>query len=240
VAPWSKIRTKRDAYIYLIDEKDAAQYNGNRKYQIGFQGSSFGGRRMDEAVKLRIVKEAAALFNAKGYRTVTLSELAARLGMSKKTLYQYFSGKEEIAAAVLEGAMTAIAGAIAGQMKRDGDPLRLLQEAFAGIKRELTKLHPLFLEQIQIHAPALWERLESFRSRQLAFIEELLTRAQAAGLIRDVNPRLAAAVMLESIQRMVRPDFAARHGVTPLEVADTLFTLFLEGLRVKSSEQRSE
>jgi AcrR family transcriptional regulator len=195
---------------------------------------------MDEAVKLRIVKEAAALFNAKGYRTVTLNDLATRLGMSKKTLYQYFSGKEEIAAAVLEAVMGAIAGAITERMKGDGDPLRLLQETFASIKREVTKLDPLFLEHIQIHAPALWERLEAFRGRQLAFIEELLTRARAAGLIRDVNPRLSAAVMMESIQRTVRPDFAARHGGTMLEVADTLFTLFLEGLRVNSSGQRSE
>jgi AcrR family transcriptional regulator len=191
---------------------------------------------MDEAVKLRIVKEAAALFNAKGYRTVTLSELATRLGMSKKTLYQYFSGKEDIAAAVLEVAMTAVAGAIAGQMRQRGDPLRLLQETFASIKQEVTKLNPLFIEHIQIHAPALWERLEAFRGRQLAFIEELLTRAKQADLIRDVNPRLVAAVMMESIQHMVRPDFAARHGGTMLEVADTLFALFLEGLRTDSSK----
>jgi AcrR family transcriptional regulator len=186
---------------------------------------------MDETVRLRIVCEAADLFNAKGYRSVTLSELAARLGMSKKTLYLYFSGKEEIAEAVLRLTMNAIAGTIAEQMKHDGDPLRILQETFKSIKYEIVKLNPLFLEDIQKHAPGLWGQLEAFRGRQLAFIEGLLMRAKQAGQIRDVNPRLVTAIMLESIQKMVRPDFAGKHGFTMLDVADALFVLFIEGLR---------
>jgi len=186
---------------------------------------------MEDMVKGRIVKEAAELFHAKGYRSVTLSELAARLGMSKKTLYLYFSGKEEIAEAVLGLTMNAIAGSITERLKREDDPLGVLRETFYGIKAELVKLHPIFLEDIQKFAPGLWERLEQFRARQLVFIEELLTRAKQAGQIRDVHPRLVAAMMMDSIQAMVRPDFAAKHGVAIPEVADTLFLLFLEGLR---------
>ncbi|CAG7618960.1 hypothetical protein PAESOLCIP111_02166 [Paenibacillus solanacearum] len=186
---------------------------------------------MEDMVKGRIVKEAAELFHTKGYRSVTLSELAARLGMSKKTLYLYFSGKEEIAEAVLGLTMNAIAGSITEQLKREDDPLGVLRKTFYGIKGELVKLHPIFLEDIQKFAPGLWERLEQFRARQLVFIEELLTRAKQAGQIRDVHPRLVAAMMMDSIQRMVRPDFAAKHGVAIPEVADTLFLLFLEGLR---------
>ncbi|WP_248929828.1 TetR/AcrR family transcriptional regulator [Paenibacillus hamazuiensis] len=186
---------------------------------------------MDETVKLRIVREAAGLFQAKGYRNVTLSELAARLGMSKKTLYQYFGGKEEIAEAVMGQTMKAIADVVAESAKQGGDPLRVLQETFGGIRNEITKLSPLFLEDLQKFVPGLWEQVEAFRARQMVFIEELLVKAKEAGSIRDVNPRLAAAIMMETIQRMARPDFAARQGVTMSEVADTLFVLFIEGLR---------
>lgn len=191
---------------------------------------------MDETVRLRIVKEAAELFNGKGYRSVTLSELAARLGMSKKTLYLYFKGKEEIAEAVLGLTLNTIAGIVAEQTKKGADPIDLLQETFKSIKYEIVKLHPLFLEDIQKYAPALWERIEAFRGRKLIFIEELLTRAKQAGRIRNVDPRLVAAIMMDSIQRTVRPDFAAKHGFTMLDVADTLFALFIEGLRTDRIE----
>ncbi|WP_019536940.1 TetR/AcrR family transcriptional regulator [Paenibacillus ginsengihumi] len=188
---------------------------------------------MEDAARARIIHAAAELFNAKGYRSVTLSELAARLGMSKKTLYQFFSGKEEIAAAVLERAMNAIAGKVAEITSREDDPVRLFEETFRGIKQEISSLSPLFLEDVQKHLPELWGKVESFRARQLSFIEHLLQRAQQAGIAREVPVRLVAVLMTESIQHFVRPDFAARHGVAMADIADTLFTLFIESIRIR-------
>ncbi|GIP38421.1 TetR family transcriptional regulator [Paenibacillus sp. J31TS4] len=186
---------------------------------------------MNEELKERIVQEAADLFNAKGYRNVTLSELASRLGISKKTLYLSFRGKEDIAEAVLGLTMRAIADTIAEQRKRDAGPLARLRDVFLGIKQEMMKLHPVFLEDIQKAAPALWKRVEAFRGRQLLFVEELLLQAKEAGEIRDLDIRLVSVILLDTIQRLIRPDFAAQHGVTMPHVADTLFSLFLEGLR---------
>ncbi|MCR8633726.1 TetR/AcrR family transcriptional regulator [Paenibacillus radicis (ex Xue et al. 2023)] len=191
---------------------------------------------MDEVNHLRIVQAAAELFNAKGYRNVTLSELAARLGMSKKTLYLYFSGKEEIAEAVLEQTMQAIACKVAEGAERKGNPIQILEDTFAAIKQEIIKLNPVFLEDIQKYIPGMWKRLEDFRAGQLLFIEGLLNQAQQLGLIRDLNPKLVSAIMLQSIQTFVRPDFAAKHGVAMVEVADTLFSLFTKGLRKENNE----
>ncbi|TDF95056.1 TetR/AcrR family transcriptional regulator [Paenibacillus piri] len=186
---------------------------------------------MDETIRLRIIQSASDLFNQKGYKSVSVSDLAARLGMSKKTIYLYFSGKEQIAEAVLDLTMNAIARSISEQTKRSGNPLYVLEATFKGIKGEIVKLNPLFLEDMQKYAPALWNKLEAFRGRQLRFIEGLLTKAKQDGHVRDdVNIHLATVIMLDSIQRLVRPDFAARHNVSMVEVADTLFALFLQGL----------
>lgn len=186
---------------------------------------------MDEAVRTRILHAAAELFNAKGYRNVTLSELAARLGMSKKTLYLHFSGKEEIAEAVLDRTLAAIAGKVAEAGGREGNPVHLFETTFKGIKQEIMKLNPLFLEDVQKYIPGLWGKVESFRARQLAFIEDLLKKGQQAGIVRDINPRLMTVMMTESIQQFVRPDFAAKHGFAMVDIADALFMLFVESIR---------
>lgn len=195
---------------------------------------------MDESIRSRIVQEAADQFNAKGYRGVTLSELASRLGMSKKTLYLYFSGKEEIAEAVLDTILKAIANHVKEHTQTSGHPLDVFERVFMSIKGELVKLHPLFLNDIQKYIPNLWAKLEAFRSAQLTFIERLLQRAMEEGHIRNVNPKLVTAIMLESIQRMVRPDVAARYGVTMVEMGETLFGLYMHGLRTSQSNKRSE
>jgi AcrR family transcriptional regulator len=187
---------------------------------------------VDEAMRIRIIKTAADLFHKKGYRSMTLSELSAQLGMSKKTLYVYFSGKEQIAAAVLENTMAAISARIDESTRQAGDPLHLLRDTLYGVKQELVKLNPMFLEDIQKYIPELWERIEAFRTGQLTFIEKLLVQAQQAGLIRNVDPRVAAVLMSESVQTFLRPDFASKYGFTTIDVAETLLVMFTEGLRI--------
>lgn len=53
-------------------------------------------------MKARIIKEARQLFNHFGVKTVRLEDVAHQVGISKKTLYQYFSSKEDLIRQTLE------------------------------------------------------------------------------------------------------------------------------------------
>jgi AcrR family transcriptional regulator len=46
-------------------------------------------------IRHTIIERAQELFFTHGYTKVLMSELARQLGMSKKTLYLYFDGKED-------------------------------------------------------------------------------------------------------------------------------------------------
>src|SRR5580765_6719580 len=46
--------------------------------------------------KERILQKAHELFMRYGVRSVSMDDIAAQLGMSKKTLYQYYADKEEL------------------------------------------------------------------------------------------------------------------------------------------------
>ena len=51
--------------------------------------------------KDRIIKESKALFQRRGIRSVTMDEISREMGMSKKTLYQYFSNKADLVQGVV-------------------------------------------------------------------------------------------------------------------------------------------
>ncbi|MGB5929410.1 MAG: TetR/AcrR family transcriptional regulator, partial [Cyclobacteriaceae bacterium] len=53
-------------------------------------------------VKDKIIHTAESLFLQYGIRSVTMDDIAKELGISKKTIYQYFSDKEEIVCNVTE------------------------------------------------------------------------------------------------------------------------------------------
>jgi len=49
-----------------------------------------------EKAKNRIIQQATSLFIEKGYKKTTMTEIAAKLGVSKGAIYQYFNSKEEL------------------------------------------------------------------------------------------------------------------------------------------------
>ena len=56
-------------------------------------------------MKERIQQKADELFARYGIRSITMDEIASQLGMSKKTIYQYFSDKDELVDAVIANVM---------------------------------------------------------------------------------------------------------------------------------------
>ena len=53
-------------------------------------------------VKDRIIQKATDLFMRYGIRSITMDEIASQLGISKKTIYQFFTDKDQMVEAVVE------------------------------------------------------------------------------------------------------------------------------------------
>ncbi|MEJ0082885.1 MAG: helix-turn-helix domain-containing protein [Puia sp.] len=55
--------------------------------------------------KERILEKATQLFKHYGIRSITMDEIAAQLGISKKTIYQFFTDKDAMVEAVVNEEM---------------------------------------------------------------------------------------------------------------------------------------
>ena len=81
-----------------------------------------------EAKRDAIVRAASEVFREMGFEGASMSEIAARAGGSKATLYGYFSSKEELFVAVILGAAAAHFDPIFEALAKDSDDLeRVLQ-----------------------------------------------------------------------------------------------------------------
>jgi AcrR family transcriptional regulator len=91
-----------------------------------------------------ILEAAANAFHEKGFHGVGVDELGARAGLSGPSIYRYFSGKDEILATLLNGAMDEL---MAATVPVHGDPERDLDRAvrhhvdFALANRQLVTLY---------------------------------------------------------------------------------------------------
>src|SRR5438445_3557202 len=59
--------------------------------------------RPSEPTRARIVQAANSLFYSEGIRRVSLDEVAAKAGLTKRTLYYHFKSKDDLVAAYLAG-----------------------------------------------------------------------------------------------------------------------------------------
>ncbi len=59
-----------------------------------------------ETTKNRIIEEATQMFLSYGYRKVRTDDIASNIGISKRTLYEYFASKQELLYSVLHHMQT--------------------------------------------------------------------------------------------------------------------------------------
>jgi AcrR family transcriptional regulator len=110
-------------------------------------------------VKARIIDVSFAAFNLKGFQAVPMDEIARELRISKKTIYKYFSSKEEL----LESALVDLFGKIEARLmllerqksskdvlQRYADILRNWKSALSqGLKVELTGELPYLADRVE-------------------------------------------------------------------------------------------
>src|SRR5829696_9202746 len=106
-------------------------------------------------VKERILVKAHELFNRYGIRSVSMDDIAAQLGMSKKTLYQYYADKEELVSgvfiAIIEGNKTRCLS----DKKLADNAVHEVFLAFDMVQEMFSKMNPVVIFDLQKYHPSV-------------------------------------------------------------------------------------
>lgn len=166
-----------------------------------------------DRTRQRILEVAGGIFFSRGFAKVTVDEIAAGLGISKKTLYQHFAGKDQLLQAVVRGMINDVATEVEAIV--DDERADFIDQLI-GLMRLMTarvsRLSKQFADDMQRHAPDLWREVERFRYQKvMANFGRLVRKGQAAGAIRrDVDPELLTVIFTATIQGVVNPQTLAR------------------------------
>ena len=146
-----------------------------------------------------IIAIAEETFIANGYAGTSMSAIAARLGGSKGTLYNYFKSKEELFVAVIERKCARIQELLSDAEMGSGGDLRTVLTRFGSTFIALI-LHTQQIETYRlvtaesVRFPEVGRALyESGVSQSHARMAALLERARDAGQLRsDTDVKVAA------------------------------------------------
>lgn len=180
--------------------------------------------------KARIIRTLKELAPARGFYGVTVDEIAARTGISKRTIYRYFKSKEDIIAAVIEEFTAETGRKVKLALNSSRDPVEQVTNLIRAISEQIKMFHSPALHDLQKHYPHVWNELERFREERIQEIFKDLFLNDPEGRFRKVNPKIVTTALIASIRATVNPAFILENNLAPEETIQSIFTIFLHGL----------
>jgi AcrR family transcriptional regulator len=159
--------------------------------------------RKKRATRDALARAALELFVERGYDETTLAEIAEAAGVSTRTIFAYFPGKEDILFCTTQTMLDALAAALADRAAGT-DALTALREFILSTAHEKTELD-LKLGQVIAADPTL----SSHKRARVAQVQEVLAAAIADDLgvgPDDLRPQVAAASLTAAFEVLERQD----------------------------------
>ncbi len=194
----------------------------------------------EKETKERILSQAEQLFLQFGYSKVTMDEIAASLGMSKKTLYKFFPGKEALVKEMITSMKCSIDDHIEYVWNnQEMDFMDKLKSVMNFIGKQTTKLHGPLLEDLHKNIPEVWQEIHDFRKanavkRFTVFINEGVEN----GVFRkDIDRQLIVLFYLHAIQGLINPETLSQLPYSANQVFDAVIRIIFEGILTEEGRQ---
>lgn len=157
-----------------------------------------------EERRAAIVDAAAACFAERGYHATQVSDIIARASIARGTFYLYFKSKHELFSCILDEFIEHLHGQIKHIiLGADESPALQLRRNVARVvdaildRPAVGKI--IFNEAVGLDAQTD-ERLRDFYRRVIDLIASSLKRGVALGLVRTVDPQLAACAVMGALR----------------------------------------
>jgi TetR/AcrR family transcriptional regulator, cholesterol catabolism regulator len=134
-------------------------------------------------MKEKILAEAQRLFWKYGVRTITMDDIARRLAISKKTIYQHFTDKEDIVYQVVEHHLAYEQTEYCRLAEQGLNPIQEMLIACDMMREHTDRINPSLIIDVQRYFPKAWEIF-------LRHKEEYIIKDMMANLQRGVEQGL--------------------------------------------------
>ena len=178
----------------------------------------------------KILETAARLFANKGYENVTLEEIAAKLKLTRASLYYYVKSKDHIFYEIQMQAIEQGNRAIEEAMATETDPVERLRQAIINHVRLVTRDHivGLFRQREVVLPPKLMKEVEAARSRFEGAFQVMIREGIEAGVFRIRNWKLAVKLILGTIYS-IPLWYSPRGELSAEEIGENIADFILKG-----------
>lgn len=186
----------------------------------------------DVETGLRIKQRARDLFMQYGLRSVSMDDIAGNLGMSKKTIYQYYADKDELIVAVIEEELQHNQAICEKDRHSSENAVHEVFLAMDMVVELFSSMNPSLIYDMQKYHPNAFLKFQQYKNEYLYnVIRDNMERGIQQGLYRnELNVDIMARYRLESMMLPFNPDFHTKLKYNLAQIEEEFIIHFLFGL----------
>ncbi len=192
-----------------------------------------GGNMETEATIERIIEGTIEEFKVNGIK-FTMDGLTKRIGMSKRTLYEIVSSKQELFELMIDRTFADVKS----QQKRifENDQLTLLEKTerlFSIVPAYSDRLDYRRVNEIKYAYPKIYKKIHEYINNDWDRTIKLLEDGMDAGIIRRKNLIILKAILCEAFEKLLDGEFLIRNNITYEIALKEMISIIMEGLVIQ-------
>ena len=179
-------------------------------------------RHNDPEVRERILNAACELFPEYGIKGVSMDEIARRLAMSKRTLYEYFGDKEELLIDCIDQHHAFMKAWWEEIETRAETVLHVILEMYQESVPKMQRMSPRFYEDLRKY-PRAMAKLEEHKGLMLEQLLEFFDLGTKQGIfLPGLNYEILSRMLVRMTDEPLPPEFARRYSMADIHSTLTL------------------
>ncbi|MGZ3929736.1 MAG: TetR/AcrR family transcriptional regulator [Mucilaginibacter sp.] len=155
----------------------------------------------------RILKGGGELFLQAGIKSVTMDDIAKHLGMSKKTIYQFFKDKDELVTALVKQRLQEDEDEMTEMLDKSGNVIEGMINMMKCSEEIFARANPILIHDLQKYHPEAWKQFQGFKSEVIVrTMEELLSKGIKQGYVRpEIDVKVMARMRVMQVEMGFNP-----------------------------------
>ena len=187
----------------------------------------------------RIIENASTLFFQKGVKSMTMSDIANELGISKRTLYEVFRDKEDLLENCINTHITRADNAIQALLEHSEDVIDSMMRIYALSLDEMRMVNRSVMYDLKKYHSRLYKKVEQNQRDDVYKLLPLLNKGVEQGLIRkDINFEIILWLVKSQFRALMNDDYLPKDKYSLNDFIQAITLNFMRGIATPSGVKK--
>ncbi|MDR0546790.1 MAG: TetR/AcrR family transcriptional regulator [Dysgonamonadaceae bacterium] len=182
-------------------------------------------------IKDRIIQESTPLFLKNGVRSMTMSDIANELGISKRTLYEVFRDKEELLEECFKWNFDQGDKEIEGLIQSSENVIDALMRMYAQHLRSTQDFNRSLVHDLKKYYAPIYKKIEARKENAFkAFIPLMIKGVDSGFIRRDTNFEIVVWLVRAQFKSLIDEEYIPTDKYSVNEFISVIILNFIRGI----------